>query len=112
MAGALAGDRIAEQIEASAEEAYWRENYSTRPYVTSEATFSEYRPAYRYGVDAHRRFEGQSFEQVEAELMHEWDGVKGTSSLTWEGAKDAARDACAHQRLPKFGDDLTFYTSP
>ena len=105
VAGALAGDRIAEQIEASAEEAYWRENYSTRPYVTSEATFSEYRPAYRYGVDAHRRFEGQSFEQVEAELMHEWDGVKGTSSLTWEGAKDAARDAW--QRISDFRNSAT-----
>ena len=100
VAGALAGDRIAEAIDASAEEVYWRENYSSRPYVTAGATFSEYRPAYRYGVDAHRRFEGQSFEQVEAELMHEWDGVKGTSSLTCEDARHAARDSW--QRVSDF----------
>ena len=105
VAGALAGDRIAEAIDASAEEVYWRENYSSRPYVTAGATFSEYRPAYRYGVDAHRRFEGQSFEQVEAELMGEWDRVKGTSSLTWEGAKDAARDAW--QRISDFRNSAT-----
>jgi hypothetical protein len=93
VAGALAGDKIAEAIDASAEEGYWRENYSSRPYVAAGAIFNEYRPAYRYGVDAHRRFAGRPFEQVEAELMHEWDGVKGTSSLTWEDARHAARDS-------------------
>jgi hypothetical protein len=93
VAGALAGDQIAEAIDASAEEAYWRENYSSRPYVTAGATFNEYRPAYRYGVDAHRRFEGRRFEEVEAELMRDWNRVKGTSSLTWENAKHASRDS-------------------
>jgi hypothetical protein len=93
VATALADDKIAEAIDPSAEEIYWRENYSSRPYVTAGATFNEYRPAYRYGVDAHRRFEGRSFEEVEPELMRDWDRVKGMSSLTWESAKHAARDS-------------------
>ena len=93
VAGALAGARIAEAIGASTEEMYWRENYLSRPYVTAGATFNEYRPAYRCGVDAHRRFEGRSFEDVEPELMRDWDRVKGTSSLTWENAKHASSDA-------------------
>ena len=100
VAGALAGDRIAEAIDASAEEVYWRENYLSRPYVTAGATFNEYRPAYRYGVEAHRRFEGRSFEDVEPELMRDWDRVKGTSSLTWESAKHASSDAW--QRVSDF----------
>ncbi len=89
----FAGNKIAESIDPAAEEAYWRENYSSRPYVTREATFNEYRPAYSYGVDAHRRYEGQSFEQAEPELMRDWDRVKGMSSLTWENAKHAVRDS-------------------
>jgi hypothetical protein len=93
VAGAVAGNTIAESIDPAAEEAYWRENYSSRPYVTGEATFNEYRPAYSYGVDAHRRYEGQSFEQAEPELMRDWDRVKGMSSLTWENAKHAVRDS-------------------
>jgi len=93
VAGGLAGNKFADSIDPFAEEAYWRENYSHRPYVTHGATFNEYRPAYSYGVDAHRRFEGRSFEQVEPELMGEWDGVKGVSSLTWENAKHAVRDS-------------------
>jgi hypothetical protein len=93
VAGGMTGSKFADSIDPLAEEAYWRENYASRPYVTQGTTFNEYRPAYSYGVDAHRRFEGRSFEQVEAELMREWDGVKGMSSLTWENAKHAARDS-------------------
>ena len=103
--GGLAGNTIAESIEPAAEEAYWRENYSSRPYVTGGATFNEYRPAYSYGVDAHRRYEGQSFEQAEPELMRDWDRVKGMSSLTWENAKHAVRDSW--QRVSDFVESAT-----
>ena len=105
MAGGLAGNKFADSIDPAAEEAYWRENSSNRPYVTGGATFNEYRPAYSYGVDAHRRFEGRSFEQVEPELMREWDRVKGMSSLTWENAKHAVRDSW--QRVRDFVERAT-----
>lgn len=93
VAGGLAGKAIAKSIDPTAEEAYWRQNYSSRPYVTKEATFDEYGPAYRYGVDAYGRYEGRSFEQAEPELMRNWDGAKGTSKLPWKNAKHAAQDA-------------------
>ena len=93
VAGGIAGNTIARSIDPGAEEAYWRQNYSSRPYVTRGATIDEYGPAYRYGVDAYGRYEGRSFEQAEPELMREWDGAKGTSRLTWEKAKHATRDA-------------------
>ena len=101
----LAGNTIAESIDPAAEEAYWRENYSSRPYDTRGATFNEYRPAYSYGVDAHRRFQGQSFEQAEPELMRDWDRVKGMSSLTWDSARPAVRDAW--QRVRDFVERAT-----
>ena len=101
----FAGNKIAESIDPAAEEAYWRENYSSRPNVNPEVSFNEYRPAYSYGVDAHRRFEGQSFEQAEPELMRGWDGVKGMSSLTWENASHAVRDAW--QRVSDFVESAT-----
>ena len=34
VAGGLAGNEIAKSIDPTAEEAYWRENYASRPYVT------------------------------------------------------------------------------
>ena len=103
--GGLAGNAIATSIDPTAEEAYWRENYSSRPYVTKGATYDEYGPAYRYGVDTYGRYEGRSFDQAEPELMSEWDRAKGTSRLTWENAKHATRDAW--QRLSDFVERAT-----
>ena len=57
------------------------------------ATYDDYGPAYRYGVDSYGRFEGAAFEKAEPELMRDWQGVRGTSSLTWDNAKHATRDA-------------------
>jgi hypothetical protein len=105
VAGGLAGKAIAKSIDPTAEEAYWRQNYSSRPYVTKGAAYDEYGPAYRYGVDAYGRYEGRSFEQAEPELMREWDRAKGTSKLTWENAKHATRDAW--QRLSDFVERAT-----
>ncbi len=80
-------------VDTNAEEAYWRQTFKTRPYVREGTAFNEYRPAYRYGADAHRRHPSESFEQVEAEMRSGWDRFKGTSSLTWDDARHAARDA-------------------
>ncbi len=93
VAGGVAGKAIAKSIDPTAEEAYWRQNYSSRSYVPKGATYGEYGPAYRYGVDTYARYEGRSFEQAEPELMRDWDRAKGTSRLTWENAKHPARDA-------------------
>ena len=87
---------IVDLIDPAAEEAYWRENYSSRPYVTRGTAFNEYRTAYRYGVDAYALHEGRSFEQAEPELTPGWEHVKGLSSLTWEVARHATRDAWQH----------------
>jgi hypothetical protein len=105
VAGGVAGNNIAKAIDSNAEEAYWRESYSSRPYVTQGAVFSEYRPAYRYGVDGYARRDGRSFEQAEPELMRDWDGAKGISSLKWENAKHATRDAW--QRVSDFVERAT-----
>jgi len=91
--GGLAGKGVAEMIDPTAEEAYWRENYATRPYVTTGASFDDYGPAYRFGVDAYSRYPGRRFEEAEPDLMRDWNRAKGTSALDWEKAKHATRDS-------------------
>src|SRR3954469_21720548 len=67
--GGLAGKRVAENIDPTIEEAYWRENYRNRPYATkSDYTYDDYGPAYMYGVDNYSRYPGKSFDQVEGDL--------------------------------------------
>lgn len=93
VAGALAGKGVANAVDPVAEDAYWRSNYSSRPYVSSGASYDDYSPAYRQGVDAYSRYPDQSFDDVEPNLARDWGTTRGSSSLEWDKAKHAARDA-------------------
>lgn len=89
--GALAGKGVA-NADPVAEDAYWRDNYSTRPYA-SGASYDEYGPAYRYGVDSYAKYQGRSFDDIDSDLSRDWGSTRGTSSLDWDRARPAARDA-------------------
>jgi len=91
--GGLAGKGVAEMIDPTVEETYWRDNYEARPYVDSKYSFDDYGPAYRYGVDSYQRHSDRTFEEVEPELMRDWDRTKGKSRLAWNDAKHATRDS-------------------
>jgi len=93
VAGGLIGKGVAEMIDPKAEDRFWRDNYSSRPYVDSGATYDDYGPAYRYGVDAAVRNPGRAFDDVDAELGTNWPSTRGTSRLEWDRAKHAARDS-------------------
>src|SRR4051794_36031124 len=91
--GGYAGNEIAQAIDPEAEDTYWESNYSSRPYVAKNSSYTRYRPAYRYGVTAATRTEGKSFEEVEADLRKGWGHSHGKSGLHWDAAKPAVRDA-------------------
>ncbi|MEO7939708.1 MAG: hypothetical protein ABIR55_13865, partial [Burkholderiaceae bacterium] len=77
--GALAGKGLAKPVDPAAEEAYWRDNYATRPYA-HEAAYHAYQPAFGLGVDAFSRYPGQDFAQFEPHLEREWASRRGNSS--------------------------------
>ena len=87
------GGAYADKLDHNAEEEYWRNSYSSRPYYSEGTSFIEYKPAYKYGADAYSKYPGKAWDETETELGKDWDRFKGTSSLTWDKAKDAARDA-------------------
>jgi len=91
--GGLAGKGIAEKIDPTIEDAYWRENYRSRPYFKNDSTYDDYGPAYMYGVDNYSRYYGKSFDDVEPELGRDWQRAKGKSRLAWDDAKHATRDS-------------------
>jgi hypothetical protein len=93
VAGGLAGKGAAEAVNPTVEDAYWRENFASRPYVTPGTDYETYAPAYKYGWESRGHFIGSSFDDVESDLGREWERVKGKSSLGWDRAREAARDA-------------------
>jgi hypothetical protein len=77
----------------NSENRYWRDNFSSRPYSKNQQ-YSEYEPAYRYGVESYNQNAGKRYEDInEAELKNGWERMKDKSKLSWERAKDAVKDA-------------------
>jgi len=93
VAGGLAGKGIAEQMDPTVEEGYWRDNFESRSYVNKGDTFSDYGPAYRFGSDSYGRSEGRTFDQSESDLKRDWESNKGESKLGWDRARHASRDS-------------------
>jgi hypothetical protein len=93
VAGGYAGKAIEEELDPTAEDAYWREHYRDRPYVDRGADYEAYRPAYQYGWESRARHAGRRFEEVEPELERGWGERHTHSPLAWEKAKHATRDA-------------------
>ncbi len=95
VAGGAAGHAAGEAVNPTVEDAYWHENYRTRPYFKTGQSYSEYQPAYRYGWEAAGRNEYQSkrFEDVESDLERGWDSARGGAALAWTEAREATHDA-------------------
>lgn len=91
--GGLAGKGVAEVVDPTGEDAYWRSNYNGRPYVDSDSSYDDYGPAYGLGVDAFSRYPGRGFDDIDHEMSQAWSTSSGVSSLGWDSARPAARDA-------------------
>lgn len=89
--GGLAGKGVAEAIDPTVEDAYWRDNYASRDYVAQGRSYDDYGPAYGYGVQQYQP--DRSFDDVESDLADGWMGARGNSTLGWGEASHAARDA-------------------
>lgn len=101
VAGGLAGKGVAEKLDPTVEEAYWREHYTEAPYVDKSLPFDAYGPAYRLGYQGYEQYSGRSFAEVEGELKTEFDRLGQKSKVPWNRARLAAFDAWqrAEQRL-------------
>lgn len=93
-AGAVAGAMMGRKsADPATEDTYWRENYRSRPYARDDLDYDHFQPAYRTSVDSWNRSPGRSFDEAEPEMRSDWNRARGRSSLEWEHARPAARDA-------------------
>lgn len=93
VAGGLAGKGVAEMMDPTVEDAYWESNYSKQKYVDRNAPYSVYQPAYRTGYEGRGRYPGKEFGEVENNLKKDYEKSRGDSTLSWDKAKPATRDA-------------------
>lgn len=103
VAGGVAGHGVAAAVDPEVEDAYWRANYSSRPYVRAGADYGTYRDAYRYGWESRAKHRG-TWDERSSDLERGWDAAKANSRLAWNEAKDAARDGWHHVERALPGD--------
>jgi len=106
VAGGLAGKGVAEHVNPTAEDEYWREHYSNEPYHDRTYSYDDYRAAYRTGYQGYSRLgKGQKrYEDVEPELRRDYERNYGTSRLSWDKAQPAVR-AAWHRVFGSRGSD-------
>ncbi len=93
IAGGLGGKAIAESIDPTVEDAYWAENHRHRPYYDSQLDYSHYQPAYRQGWEAASLTSDKTWDEIESEMKDRWTSRQSYSTLDWENARQASRDA-------------------
>ena len=107
VAGGLAGKGAAEAVNPTVEDAYWRDNYNSRPYASADRGYDFYQPAYRYGWESRAKYQGKQYDAVESDLERGWDSFKGSSKMTWNEARLATKDAWhrVERKLPGDADN-------
>jgi len=95
VAGGLAGKGVAEVLDPTVEEAYWRDEYQNRPYFKKGTSYETYQPYYKYGYESASRpeFRGRKYEDVEPQLESEWKEHRGSAQSEFKEFKGATRDA-------------------
>ncbi len=94
VAGGLGGKAIAEQVDPTVEEAYWKDEYKNRDYFDGDANYDKtYGPAYRHGVESRIQHDGKRYDDAEVDIRRDWESSDHNDSLTWDKAKLATRDA-------------------
>jgi hypothetical protein len=105
--GGLAGKGVAEKINPTAEEAYWREEHVRQPYSQGRS-YDDFGPAYRAGYEGYAEYgpAGASFEEREADLRKRYES--GYPKLSWENARPASRAAWERlERQRRTGSGVT-----
>lgn len=106
VAGGLAGKGVAEAVDPTAEDAYWRDKFNTRPYYQAGDKYDTYRPAYQFGRESYARHD-RAFEDVEPSLRTDWSKRPDVTVLPWEKAKPAVQDSFERARKIKLQNTIT-----
>jgi hypothetical protein len=86
--GGLAGKGVAESVNPTVEDNYWRTSHPYQSYAQGRP-YEEFSPAYRSGYEGYSAFGGStSFEENEAAIRHRYESF--SPKLSWHEARPAS----------------------
>ncbi len=85
---------MAEAIDPTVEDAYWRDEYQRRDYYQANVDYSSVQPAYQHGWESRTLDPYRSWEEAEDDVRRKWEAQQAEKSPgTWEDAQRPIRDA-------------------
>lgn len=107
VAGGYAGKAVAEMIDPTVEDSYWRQAYRNRDYYDATLDYDQdYAPAYRVAIDKYNAQPGARWEEAYQELEDSWNAQED-SRLDWARAQRAMRDVYERDRTTGEGTRAT-----
>jgi len=93
VAGAYGGRGVAEAVNPTQEQNYWREQHGSQPYAGGDFTYDHYEPACRTGYEAMTKYAGKRYEDIESDLALDYQKASPDSALPWDRARPAVKAA-------------------
>ena len=73
----------------------WRDLHASQAYADKERPFEHYAAAYRVGAQAAEKYPGKKFEEIENDVVLDYQRADIGSALPWDHARHAVRAAWA-----------------
>ncbi|HVR80658.1 MAG TPA: hypothetical protein VHF02_00980 [Luteimonas sp.] len=109
--GAVVGDKASEAADKRRDLGHFEQIFRTMPYYLDGHDWTDYAPAYRYGLNTYADHSGQSLAAVESQLQGGWESAaRFGSRLSWSQARPAIEhawrslDDAVHPGNPHVGD--------
>lgn len=102
--GGLMGKGLAEAVDPTEEDAYWRGQHRHEPYYAKERDYDFYAPAYRAGYEGRVKYDGRRYDEIEDDLAADYARLRG-ADLDWDEVRPATR--AAWERVDRRVQDLT-----
>ena len=94
VAGAYGGKGVAEAVNPTEEEKYWRENHASQSWAEGESSsYEQYGPAYRTGYEGVMKYAGKNYHEIETDLARDYETNDANPAIPWDRARPAVKAA-------------------
>lgn len=93
VAGAYSGRGVAEAVNPTVEDNYWRDNHDKQEWASADTSYEHYGPAYRTGYEGAAKYGGRPYDEIEADLARDYEKNDANPALPWDRARPAVRAA-------------------
>ena len=93
VAGAYSGHGVAEVMNPTFEEQYWREHHTSQSWADENVPFDHYAHAYRTGYEGVVKYAGKPYPQIESDLARDYEKNDANPAIPWDRARPAVKAA-------------------